>query len=466
MVQAACLVLTPSTTGAQQTSSSAAVEQPPRPSYLPLRYDEDWTALRDPSRRTDAWDVVKYIPLGAEHRYLTLGGETRIRFERFVNPSFGSAPDDRSGYLLQRHLFHADLHVGTPLRLFAQVQSGLESGRVGGPRPTDEDRLDLHQAFVDLQKQRGTRSLTLRVGRQEIELGSSRFISAREGLNTRQTFDALRLLGRAGAWRTSMYIFRPVVTSQGFFDNSPDDSRWLWGAYAAHIRDVDAGASAVLYYHGIDRKAARFNQSTAHEQRHGVGMRVWGRYNRWDYNTEAAVQFGRFGDAQIRAWDLSSDIGLTFPATRFTPRVGVRFDVTSGDRDPHDNSLGTFNALFAGTAYSGLSGLIGPANSIDLAPSITLRLARPVSLTIGTAVFWRYSIGDGMYGIAVDLQRPGHLSNARHVGTQPTAQFVWTPTAHISITATVSYFRTGRFLRETPPGDNVQYGTGWITYRF
>ena len=158
------------------------------------------------------------------HR-LTLGGETRIRFERFVNPSFGSAPDDRSGYLLQRYLFHADLHVGAPLRVFAQVQSGLEVGRVGGPRPTDEDRLDLHQAFVDLQTQRGTRSLTLRVGRQEIELGSSRFVSAREGLNTRQTFDALRLLGQAGAWRTSMYIFRPVVTSQGFFDNGPDDSR-------------------------------------------------------------------------------------------------------------------------------------------------------------------------------------------------------------------------------------------------
>jgi hypothetical protein len=35
------------------------------PAYKPLRYEEDYSYLKDPSRRTDFWDAIKYIPLGS-----------------------------------------------------------------------------------------------------------------------------------------------------------------------------------------------------------------------------------------------------------------------------------------------------------------------------------------------------------------------------------------------------------------
>lgn len=47
---------------------------------------------------------------------------------------FGAGESDRSGYFLQRYVLHADMHVGGHVRAFAQLQSGIESGRPGGPR--------------------------------------------------------------------------------------------------------------------------------------------------------------------------------------------------------------------------------------------------------------------------------------------------------------------------------------------
>ena len=75
---------------------ACAETQFPRPAYQPLRYDEDYRFLSDPARRTDFWDVVKYIPI-AESRagFLSLVGEARVRFETYRNEFFRHEPERR-----------------------------------------------------------------------------------------------------------------------------------------------------------------------------------------------------------------------------------------------------------------------------------------------------------------------------------------------------------------------------------
>src|ERR1041385_4482894 len=74
-----CLVGSQFGVYAQQQST-----QNQSPPYKLLRYDEDYSYLKDPTRRTDIWDPVKYIPLGSrEGWYLSLGGEMRLRYEFF-----------------------------------------------------------------------------------------------------------------------------------------------------------------------------------------------------------------------------------------------------------------------------------------------------------------------------------------------------------------------------------------------
>ncbi len=445
-----------------------AQELPDRPAFLNLRYDEDWSALRDPVLRRRFWDRLKYVPLGSrDGHYVTLGAEARVRYERFRNPGFGSEPPDPGGYYLQRLLLLGDVHFGKRVRFFGQLESSLETGRAGGPRPTDENLLDLHQAFLDLTLGSPERSLTLRVGRQEIEFGSSRLVSTRDTLNTRLAMDAVRVLGSAGPWRASAHVFRPVLAARGVFDDARDRSRLLGGAYLARVdRGRPLGPHGVVYYIAIDREEGRFDQGTAPERRHTLGARFWGARGSWDYNWEPAFQFGRFGTGSIRAWDVATDNGFTLREAAGKPRLGLRFDVTSGDADRTDPKLGTFNALFPSTAYSGLAGLIGPANSIDVAPSVSFRPTRRLAVTVGAARFWRHRLDDGIYGIGVNLLRTGRRSSARHVGDQATLQAAFSVDAYLTLFATASYFRAGRFLHETPPGEDVGYVSAWAAYRF
>src|SRR5271154_706304 len=99
--------------------SQAASSCPPGPQYSNARYDDDFSYLRDPSCRNDLWDPLKYIPLGSRRDwYLSLGGEIRERYERFNNPLWGQQPQSRGGYLLQRYLLFAGLHLGENVRIF------------------------------------------------------------------------------------------------------------------------------------------------------------------------------------------------------------------------------------------------------------------------------------------------------------------------------------------------------------
>jgi hypothetical protein len=70
------------------------------------------------------------------------------------------------------------------------LKSGLELGRNGGPRPFDEDKLDVNQAFADLRLGIGRKRpiATFRVGWRELNYGDGTLLALRE-LNVRRTFD-------------------------------------------------------------------------------------------------------------------------------------------------------------------------------------------------------------------------------------------------------------------------------------
>src|SRR5262245_23605221 len=54
---------------------------PTPPPFQPLRYEEDWSYLENASRRSEWLDRLKYIPLNDNGWYLSLGGESRTRYE-------------------------------------------------------------------------------------------------------------------------------------------------------------------------------------------------------------------------------------------------------------------------------------------------------------------------------------------------------------------------------------------------
>lgn len=430
-----------------------------------MRYDEDWRFLADARCRTDPWDRLKYLPFGAD-RFVSFGGEARIRYERFDNPGFGRDPEDASGYLLQRYLLHADAWMTPRLRAFAQVESSLVNGRLGGPRANDSNVMDLNQGFVEWTPHRqGADSATLRLGRQEVELGSSQFTSARNGLNDRQSFDGVRAFGEWSGWRFHAMATRVVPTQRGAFNDASHAGDTLSGFFIARSHALVGDGNGVVYVNRRETPRSVYQEGTYGEARITAGTRWWGTVGAWDYNYEIGMQTGRFGPGTIRAWYVSTDTGYA-PEGASRTRLGLRFNVGSGDRHPGDGRLNTFSPLFAATAYSGLSGLVGPSNSIAAAPSVSWRVREDVTVNAGVIGFWRQTVEDGIYNVSTEVQRTASSSRERHVGTQATLQVVWQVSRHLSWLSTLSWFRAGAFLKDVPPAEDVTYFTTWWAWRF
>ena len=446
------------------TNAGAQVAGGPPPFQI-VRHDEDYSYLNDPARRSGALDSIKYIPLSSSRPdvYLSLGGELRQRVEIFENANWLPLPTDT--FLLQKYMLSADLHLGSRVRVFASLKSGLEDGRTGGPRPTDEDQLDLHEAFLDVRLGE-KRTAVIRVGRREYALGSQRLVSVRASPNVRQSFDGVSVIVAPGSWKLEAFAARPVRTDEGVFDDDPDHTRTFWGVYATGPLHLFEHAGIDVYYMGLDRKQARYDQGTAPELRETVGARLFRRTAPWDYNFEVVYQWGRFGLGSIRAWTFASDTGFTLPQAAWRPRFGLKADITSGDKDPMDPTLQSFNPLFPKGAYFGENQLLGPVNHIDLHPSVDLHPFRQVTLSPSWLFFWRQNKNDGVYGVPGNLVRPARGATARYVGNQPAVMLTVGLGRHLTAALDFEYFFAGPFLRESGSARDVTFFAGWLSFVF
>jgi hypothetical protein len=153
-----------------------------------------------------------------------LTGGVRQQFEHFTNEEWGAAPPDPNGYLLQRYMLRVDRRIASWATATFELKSGIELGRAGGPRIPDEDVFDLHQGYIELHRD----ALRLRLGRQELQFGSSRLVSVRD-LNVRQSFDAVRGMVVSEAWRVDAFASWPVTTRPDALDDATDSTRKIVG---------------------------------------------------------------------------------------------------------------------------------------------------------------------------------------------------------------------------------------------
>jgi hypothetical protein len=452
-----------------QSAPSANSDAPDRSIKL-LREDEDWSFLADPAQRQDFWDPLKYIRLraGQNDWFMTISGEAREVWEQIGNDNWGQSPF-WNGYLNQRYMLAFDIHYGKHIRTFVELKSGLNSFRYGGPRPIDEKKLDFQAGFLELGAASGSNSISLRVGRQELEYGSGRLIDVREGPNVRLSFDGFMVKSKVSAWQIDGFAVRPDLDKPGFFDNAPNHAVGFWGVYATRL--LPHKNSLEVYYLGLDRKQATFERGTAEEVRHSLGAR----FSRplatekagWDFDYEALWQFGTFGSANIEAWTAASETGYRIPTIPLKPRFSAKADISSGD-NPNSKTLGTFNPLFPKGNYFGVLATTGPGpiNFIDIHPRVETALPHDVSVSFDWIVQWRENVNDGVYAVPGFLIRAADGSRARFVGDRPGTEVRWQVNRHLWLQADYGIFYAGRFLKETQPGRNLNYWALWAGYKF
>jgi hypothetical protein len=460
----------PPSRGSSRDCAQVADATASRPDYHLDRSEEDWSSLCNPAvRGKDPWDRLKYIALGRSS-YISFGGEFRASYERYFNYNWGSGPQDPNGYYLNRLIGHTDMHLGTRVRVFAELQSGLEFGRNGGPRPVvDQDKLDVSQLFLELNSstQKDTPAISLRLGRQELNYGEGTLVSTRE-LNVRRPFDGIKLMFRPPNWRIDVFAVKPVATRNGYFDDPPDHGQTLWGVWATTTNGPAFVKKLDFYYLGLDRSNARFENGTARERRNTLGVNAHEEAGSITFVQEADLQLGTFGSGRLTAWKFAQEVSYSLSGIRYRPTFGLQGAISSGGGSPSNADLQTFYPLFPkGLYYGYMLFTSGSLNAIVVHPTASFQLSRKISINLDNFFFWRESTGDGIYSQSGIFLRSGQASRARYVGATQDLSVVWQVDRHTTLQGLAAYYEVGSYLRETQPaGNNASYFSVTASYRF
>jgi hypothetical protein len=461
-----CALLLAGAQGAAHAQATAS-----RPGYRDLRFEEDWSALSEPSAlpSRDAFDPLKFVPLARDGAvWLSLGGQLRERIEGWSGFAFGAPADDDEVLLLTRLLLHADLHLGPHVRIFAEGKSALstDSFAFDGTRGLDTDTLALQNGFLELRGARGGLDATLRLGRQELRLGRQRLVSPLDWANARRTFDGASLTLARGDLRVVAFATQPVRVRR-YERNDHVAGSAFYGVHA-QAPLPDAPLRLELYAYGLARDDVGIEGTAGDEDRATVGARAAGELpgTGLDFDLEAAWQGGRIGGEAIDAAMVAAQAGWWWADRRFSPRVFAGVDFASGDERP-GGGVQLFDQLFPlGHAYFGAIDAVGRQNV--LSPSLGLTL-RPLPRTTAELVgywFWRADRDSGLYDAAGRLLRAGGGASSRNVGAEIDLLVRHQLDPHALVAVGYSHFFPGGFVERSGPSEPIDFAYLILQYTF
>jgi hypothetical protein len=201
------------------------------------------------------------------------------------------------------------------------------------------------------------------------------------------------------------------------------------------------------------------------ERRDILDVHFAGAAKGFDWDAEAMGQTGRIARDDIEAWAFGSLAGYTFRNVGWTPRLGLQVDAASGDNNPRDHRLETFNPLFPNGYYVTLSGYTGYVNFIHVKPSVTLHPTKTLKVLLAAAGQWRETTADAVYTqpnipIAGTAGHPG-----RYTGTYGQLRTDWAVTPHYSVALEAVHFAVSDVIRRAGGHDGDYLGAeikfGW-----
>lgn len=370
-------------------------------------------------------------PDGKDFR-LQFGGESRVRAEsrRDFDGIMGTEDSDNLGFVRTR--FHAELLHRKVARAFLEILDGRVVD--GDDEYQQETHFNLQQAFLEFPDVRET-SWSLRLGRQEIQLGRDRRLVNTSGWNNlRRTFQGVRALYRTGEMDADLFLLNTAP-----FDRRRNgrmvterarvrEEEFFYGAYATlrqwKLHTIEAYLLGLS--DGDDERTQTERGIPGTSDRFTVGSVFYGPlWKRKDHGTlsytmEGALQFGHRSTDRIRAWMLRGDVAYEWEKHPWEPRLALEGNLASGDRERGDGVNNTFNPLF-GNAHApyGILDAVRLQNLRDLALIGRISPTKKLRLQLELHGFWLDSKTDSWYdGRGQSLGRDPAGRSGRRLGQE------------------------------------------------
>ena len=452
------------------TSLCATAADYKRPKSQFLRYNEDWSSLKNVDKdKLLPQDKIKYIKLNEDGNiWVSFGGHLRARMEAHDEFAFGAPANDKEEFVLYRGLFHADFHFGESFRVFTEFKHADSSSRnlPGGNRNIDVDKTEIQQFFVDykIPLSQADQSLTFRFGRQEYGFAKNRLVSPLPWANSLRHWDGFNVNYKTSNLDVTAFYSQFVPVKQNR-SNRPDADNLLHGVYITQTLSASKGFD--YYWLGTDRENRAFNGTFGDESRETFGLRHWGKFNdAWSYEFEAAYQTGSVGSEDISAFMVASEFTYKPKGVKLNPKLTLGYDYASGD-DEIGGEVNTFNQLFPlGHAYFGFIDIIGRQNIIDYSSSITINPFKKAGLRFAVHFLQRAERTDALYNAGGGVVRGLGVNASRDVGTELDLTFSYKLTKRTGLSFGLSRLNAGDFLSDTGSDEDINFAYAQLLFTF
>ena len=336
-----------------------------------------------------------------------------------------------------------------------------------GVAKTQDAAMDLHQAYAEI-KQPMDIPLSLRVGRQEMFLGSRYLVEAPGWNNKLRAFDMVRLTSQGKKYQADAFVGRVVDVVSGF-DKGWKKKQTFSGVFA-NVKFCDAfkldGYFLDLYEKSdLDPKKLIKGEDTAEglgaigdHHRMTVGTRLFGSLldKSLEYETEFAYQFGKRASDKIRAYGSHSFVSYKLPIPVPT-KIRAAHAYASGDQNNKDGKLQTFNPLF-GTSHApfGQIDFFRWQNVNTLRGAVTVNPIANLEILAEYNAFWLPSIHDkwvNSAGEQVGSTVAVGKDKSAFAGHELDLKVGYAVTKQVKLESGYAHFTAGSFLDGTTAQD-------------
>lgn len=450
--------------------TEAAGEGTTTEGYNLHRWAEDWRGYKDPKKRDDILDRLKFLPLDSNGDvYLTLSGEARVRVNYQTNPGYKTGDAQRQDAL--RLVGGADLHIGPHFRFFGELASGHLGGEnLGTPATNMKNDLVAQQYFAEAKADIGAATLGIRYGRQEFNDGAAQLVSQRDNNTIRFVLNGTRGWVRTSNLRADVFDFQfTKLGSEGLSDDKIDHGRRFSGVTTGYALPKTLFGKSKLYfepfYWRLRTSKQRWGTQTATEERTYFGARLWG--SAGDFNIDWTVnhQTGQFGTRDIDATQVFMAQTMAVGKSSWKPRVGVHMDYATGGGSNGVGKIGTAISPFGNGIYYSYSGGITPSNFIGIAPNVSFAPVKPLKVALEYQFAWRENENEPAYKGSGAAYAGTAGVDGKAIGQVARFQAVWSITKRLSFTARYEHVFTGKVLERANYRDS-DYLAGWLNFRF
>lgn len=396
-------------------------------------------------------------------------GEMRHNVYDF-DSSRSAVTDDT--YLLTRIRLGVEWQPAEWIRFAVQGQDVREafSKRANIPLQNSaegDDAIDLRLASVEFGH---TNQTTLKIGRQVLAYGDQRLVGPLEWLNFSRTFDAVKFHYQAKTWSLDAFtssvvrIRRSQFNVSDWLDNSATRNEFFSGIYySSHFLPFQTTDLYAFHLHE-ENLAGTSNFITLGTRHKGEPTKLAG----WDYTVELVGQTGQLSGKSLSAYAYHLEGGYNWLKSSWKPRLALEYSAGSGDSDPNDGRVHTFQNLFpTNHPPYGFMDTFSWQNMHNLVLRLAAQPHPKVKTTLDFHSFWLATTGDAWYRANGTTRVRAINPNANsHAGCELDFTVNAKLTQHLDMLFGYSHFFAGAYLASTGASDDADFAYLMLTLNY